>query len=58
VLLATSPQLQGIAGRYFEDCNEAKVVAKREGSAGVAPDALDPANAERLWDESLRMLGA
>jgi NAD(P)-dependent dehydrogenase (short-subunit alcohol dehydrogenase family) len=56
VLLATSPQLEGIGGRYFEDCNEAKVVSRREGSAGVARYALDPANAERLWDESLRML--
>jgi len=58
VLLATSPQLEGIGGRYFEDCNEAETVARREGSAGVAAYALDPANAERLWDESLRMLDA
>jgi len=26
-------------------------------SAGVARYALDPANAERLWEDSLRMLG-
>jgi hypothetical protein len=26
------------------------------GAAGVAPYALDPANAARLWDESLRLL--
>jgi len=58
VLLATSPQLLGIGGRYFEDCNEASTVTRREGSFGVAPYALDPANAKRLWDVSTEMLGA
>jgi NAD(P)-dependent dehydrogenase (short-subunit alcohol dehydrogenase family) len=59
VLLATSPLLDGVGGRYFEDCNEAAVIAERgpAGSAGVAPYALDPAEAERLWETSLRMLG-
>jgi len=54
VLLATSPQLEGIGGRYFEDCKEAQVIHKREGNtiSGVAPYALDPDNAERLWDVS------
>jgi NAD(P)-dependent dehydrogenase (short-subunit alcohol dehydrogenase family) len=57
VLLATSPQLVGIGGRYFEDCAEAQVVRERAGhTGGVAPYALDTANAERLWDESLRLL--
>ena len=56
VLLATAPDLEG--GRYFEDCREAQVVAGRGDSAftGVAPYALDPANAERLWEVSLRLL--
>jgi NAD(P)-dependent dehydrogenase (short-subunit alcohol dehydrogenase family) len=59
VLLAASPDLAGMGGRYYEDCHEAEVVERREGyaAAGVAPYALDPANAERLWEESLRMLG-
>jgi len=58
VLLATSPLLEGIGGRYFEDCNEAEVVHERGSSfSGVAPYALDPANADRLWEISLRMLG-
>ena len=26
VLLATSPLLEGVSGRYFEDCNEARTV--------------------------------
>jgi NAD(P)-dependent dehydrogenase (short-subunit alcohol dehydrogenase family) len=56
VLLATSPLLEGIGGRYFEDCNEATTMLKREGSRGVAPYALDPMNAERLWDVSAQML--
>jgi NAD(P)-dependent dehydrogenase (short-subunit alcohol dehydrogenase family) len=60
VLLAVSPQLEGVGGRYFEDCNEAEVLTKRgEGPSalsGVAWFALDEAIAERLWEESLRML--
>jgi len=59
VLLAVSPDLEGIGGRYYEDCHEAAVIDRRDGyaSAGVARYALDPANAERLWEDSLRMLG-
>jgi NAD(P)-dependent dehydrogenase (short-subunit alcohol dehydrogenase family) len=57
VLLATSPLLNGIGGRYFEDCNEALVVDDSSGwIEGVAPWALDPANAERLWEVSAGML--
>jgi NAD(P)-dependent dehydrogenase (short-subunit alcohol dehydrogenase family) len=59
VLLAASPLLEGIGGRYFEDCNEAVVVNRRggPGRGGVAPYALDPANAERLWELSLNLGG-
>jgi NAD(P)-dependent dehydrogenase (short-subunit alcohol dehydrogenase family) len=59
VLLAAHPALEGIGGRYFEDCNEAEVIHRREPNtiAGVAPYALDPANAERLWDVSLDLIG-
>ncbi len=58
VLLATSPELEGIGGRYFEDCNEAEIVERRNPASirGVAPYALDPDNAHRLWEMSLRML--
>ncbi|TRW17210.1 SDR family NAD(P)-dependent oxidoreductase [Glacieibacterium frigidum] len=58
VLLAASPLLDGIGGRYFEDCNEAVQVARRptDFSGGYAGYALDPANADRLWDMSLRMV--
>ena len=58
VLVAVSPQLRGIGGRYFEDSNEAIPVANNNGyGSGVALYALDPANADRLWDESMRHLG-
>jgi NAD(P)-dependent dehydrogenase (short-subunit alcohol dehydrogenase family) len=59
VLLAVSPLLDGIGGRYFNDCNEAEVLTHRPEVAltGVAPYALDPGNAERLWETSLALLG-
>ncbi len=60
VLLAASPLVDGVAGRYYEDCNEAEVVDRRpEGSAGgVAPYALDPGNAARLWEVSERLVAS
>jgi NAD(P)-dependent dehydrogenase (short-subunit alcohol dehydrogenase family) len=60
VLLATSPQLDGVGGRYFEDCNEAAVLepGQEQGAeAGVAAYALDRANADRLWELSLDLTG-
>jgi NAD(P)-dependent dehydrogenase (short-subunit alcohol dehydrogenase family) len=57
VLLAASPLLEGIGGRYFEDCNEAPVVEKRTADfVGVAPYAIDPGNAQRLWETSVQMI--
>ncbi|MET0530387.1 MAG: SDR family NAD(P)-dependent oxidoreductase [Microvirga sp.] len=57
VLLAASPLLEGVGGRYFEDCNEAATVSKRPTDwMGVAHYALDPANAERLWNISLGLI--
>jgi NAD(P)-dependent dehydrogenase (short-subunit alcohol dehydrogenase family) len=55
VLVATSPQLEGIGGHYFEDCNEAELLPPDGAStapSGVAPYALDPGAAERLWAAS------
>jgi hypothetical protein len=49
--------LEGIGGRYFVDCNEATILTQRtDGYSGVAPYALNPDNADRLWEESLRLL--
>jgi NAD(P)-dependent dehydrogenase (short-subunit alcohol dehydrogenase family) len=72
VLVATTPQLEGIGGRYFEDCNEAAVLDSTSPgtggddpgnyrplqAGGVAAYALDPENASRLWEVSLAMLGS
>ncbi|SHN09699.1 SDR family NAD(P)-dependent oxidoreductase [Actinacidiphila paucisporea] len=57
VLLAASPLLSGVGGRYFEDCAEAG--PNRPGvRRGVADYALDPADAARLWQVSLDLLNA
>ncbi|MCU1400688.1 MAG: short-chain dehydrogenase/reductase [Acidimicrobiales bacterium] len=59
VFCAVSPLLDGISGRYFEDCNEAVVLsaaAEGDGMHGVAPFASDPDNATRLWSVSERLL--
>jgi NAD(P)-dependent dehydrogenase (short-subunit alcohol dehydrogenase family) len=56
-LLAASPLVEGISGRYFEDCGEAEVVPDRgDRTAGAAPYALDLDNAARLWDLSADLL--
>lgn len=53
VLLAASPLLEGVGGRYFENNNEADVVTERAENlgraSGVASYALDGDNANRLW---------
>jgi NAD(P)-dependent dehydrogenase (short-subunit alcohol dehydrogenase family) len=57
VLLATSPLLSGVGGRYFEDCNEAG--PNRPGTrTGVAAHALDPEAAERLWQVTVETLAS
>lgn len=57
VLLAGSPHVAGVSGRYFEDCREATVVDHRDefGITGVAPYALDLENARRLWHVSAHL---
>jgi NAD(P)-dependent dehydrogenase (short-subunit alcohol dehydrogenase family) len=55
VLLASSPLLEGVGGRYFEDCNEAG--PNQPGTRkGVAAYALDPEAAARLWEVSEALL--
>ena len=57
VLVATSPRLDGIGGRYFEDCNQADPADdSQDGRHGVAAYALDPQNADRLWEVSAETL--
>jgi hypothetical protein len=53
VLLAASPDVEGVTGRYYEDCAEATLVSERgTHTGGVAPYALDQNNADRLWHVS------
>lgn len=58
VLAAASPLLDGVTGIYLEDCNRAQLVNRApEGTGGgVAPYALDDANAQRLWDLGLAFI--
>ncbi|MEV4267064.1 SDR family NAD(P)-dependent oxidoreductase [Kribbella sp. NPDC049584] len=55
VLLAASPLVEGVTGRYFEDNNEALPNVEGENT-GVAAYALDPESATRLWDLSEKLL--
>lgn len=55
VLVATHPLLDGIGGRYFEDCNEAGPAVPGI-PRGVAPYALDSDAATRLWELSMDAL--
>ncbi|MFC5450995.1 SDR family NAD(P)-dependent oxidoreductase [Paenibacillus aestuarii] len=57
ILLATSPLLDGIGGRYFENCNE--VGHQVAGTpSGVASYALDPDAAEELWKLSMQLINS
>ncbi|GAA3165414.1 MULTISPECIES: SDR family NAD(P)-dependent oxidoreductase [Streptomyces] len=59
VLLAASPLVQGVTGRYFEDNQEARVVqGDEERPGGVAAHALDPEVADRLWEYATAALHA
>jgi len=55
--LVSAPDLQGIGGRYFEECNEAEPWQADQPMRGVQPHALSRENATRLWDLSLAMTG-
>ncbi|MDT0267583.1 SDR family NAD(P)-dependent oxidoreductase [Streptomyces sp. DSM 44915] len=50
VWAATSPRLAGLGGAYLVDCDIAEPAAIRE-------DALDPAQAARLWSLSAELTG-
>ena len=51
VYAATSKELDGLGGRYLEDCHVAEVTPG-DGSAGYAPYAMDSDEAARLWEWS------
>jgi NAD(P)-dependent dehydrogenase (short-subunit alcohol dehydrogenase family) len=56
-LVATLPALDGLGGRYFEDCNEALPAAPGL-FGGVAAHALDPRTAEELWTLSEELVAS
>jgi NAD(P)-dependent dehydrogenase (short-subunit alcohol dehydrogenase family) len=54
VLLAASPLLDGVTGRFFSDNQEAEVVpGGPDVAAGVAAWSVDQVAADRLWDYAL-----
>lgn len=57
VWAAVRPELDGIGGVYCEDCEVALPQGGAGGSKGVAPWAMDPDAAERLWALSERLTG-
>jgi NAD(P)-dependent dehydrogenase (short-subunit alcohol dehydrogenase family) len=62
-VVATSPALAAVTGRYFEDCRQSEVIPEGtpdipSHARGVAWYALDPANARRLWDLSEQLIPA
>jgi NAD(P)-dependent dehydrogenase (short-subunit alcohol dehydrogenase family) len=57
VLAATAPELEGRGGFYLEDCQVAQVNDAPDGLNGVRSYAVDPANAERLWSVSEKLVG-
>ncbi|MFE9364444.1 SDR family NAD(P)-dependent oxidoreductase [Streptomyces sp. NPDC006978] len=59
VLLAASPLLEGVTGRYFEDNQEARLAEDSDPRpGGVAAHALDPRAADRLWEYAARTVAA
>jgi len=57
VLLAASPGVAGVTGRYYEDLEAADVTDVPEvGGRGVAAWATDSALATRLYDLTLQAL--
>jgi NAD(P)-dependent dehydrogenase (short-subunit alcohol dehydrogenase family) len=59
VWAATSPQLDGKGGVYCADCDIADVVESiQAGGGGVMAHAVDPDQADRLWEVSADLTGA
>ncbi|HEY0501721.1 MAG TPA: SDR family NAD(P)-dependent oxidoreductase [Kutzneria sp.] len=59
IVVATSPELDGVTGAYFEDCQPSEPIGPDDGDIlshprGVAWYALDPDNAARLWQLSAK----
>src|SRR6476620_4217677 len=57
VFATTAPELEGRGGLYLEDCHVAAVNDAPDALDGVKSYALDPQNAERLWEVSENLVG-
>ncbi|MCK2242779.1 MULTISPECIES: SDR family NAD(P)-dependent oxidoreductase [unclassified Crossiella] len=57
VWAATSPRLAGLGGVYLDDCEIAVIGGSAEDRTGVAPYAIDPESAARLWAYSAEATG-
>jgi NAD(P)-dependent dehydrogenase (short-subunit alcohol dehydrogenase family) len=57
VFAATAPELEGRGGIYLEDCHVAAVNDTPNALDGVKTYAIDPRNADRLWELSERLVG-
>lgn len=58
VWAAVGPELEGIGGLYLENCNQAVPWKAEMPWEGVMPHALNPESADRLWDLSVKTVGA
>jgi NAD(P)-dependent dehydrogenase (short-subunit alcohol dehydrogenase family) len=58
VWAAVGPELEGIGGKYLENCGEAPPFDKSNPRIGVMPHAIDPEAAEKLWALSVETTGA
>ncbi len=56
VWAATDPALYGLGGRYLEDCAEAAPASDDGPRRGVKDYAVDPLQAEALWEWCQREL--
>lgn len=56
VYAATSPDLDGLGGRYLEDCHLAEITDYPAQRSGVRAYALDPERADALWELSERLV--
>jgi len=57
VWAATSPALDGLGGRYLEDCGLAEVSTDPDAPRGVRDYAVDPERARALWELSEQLVG-
>ena len=57
VFAATAPELEGRGALYLEDCHVAAVNDAPDALDGVKSYALEPANSDRLWEVSEKLVG-